>query len=258
MRRSISTQSERLRSALLVVLIHVALGYALVTSLGYRVIPRPADALKLFNLTDQPPPPPPVVPKPRPASAKPRNAEGAAAPPALRNTPTEVVAPKPNILLPPPPPLPAAPIAGRGSAAAAGAAPTPGPGTGSGGVGDGLGSGQSGDGTGGGGGGEGGPARQIAGSISNEDYPRAAFNADQQGLTSFRFTVGVTGRLTDCAITRSSGHRALDEATCRLALERFRFRPATDRRGRPVPVTLEGDQSWELGKLRELPDDGKE
>ena len=39
MRRSISTPSDRLRSALLVVLIHVALGYALISSFGVRIIP---------------------------------------------------------------------------------------------------------------------------------------------------------------------------------------------------------------------------
>lgn len=256
MRRDLTEPKDRLRSAAAVVLIHVALGYALISSLGYTVVPKPADALKLFDLTDEPPPPPPIVP-PRPEHAakpthKPKDAEGAAAPPALRNTPTEIAAPKPPVERPTP--LPAAPIAGQGTAPAAGAAMTPGPGTGRGGIGNGLGSGLSGNGTGGGGaGGLASPPRQIAGDISDDDYPRSALIARSQGTVYFRFTVEPDGRVSDCGIRRSSGSRALDETTCRLARARFRFRPATDTAGRPVAAVLNGEQEWALGPEVELP-----
>lgn len=256
MRGNFTEPKDRLRSATLVVLIHVALGYALISSLGYTVVPKPADALKLFDLADQPPPPPPPVVPPPPERApkpthKPKDAEGAAAPAALRNTPTEVTAPKPPIPLPTP--VPVAPIPGQGTAPAAGASPTPGPGTGRGGVGDGLGSGLSGNGTGGGGdGGVASPPRQIEGDISDHDYPRSALIARAQGTTYFRFTVAPDGRVSECGVTRSSGSRALDEVTCQLARARFRFRPATDRAGQPVAAVLEGEQEWALGPDVEL------
>ena len=260
MYRARSGPGDRLGSAALVVAIHAALGWALVSSFGVRIAPRAEEALKLFTLSDEPPPPPPIVPPPpEPAPVKtdkPRDAEGAAAPPALRDTPTEVAAPKAK--LPLPPPLPAAPVAGQGSAPAAGAAPVPGPGTGRGGTSTGLGSGLSGSGTGGGGAGSlASPPRMIAGSIGDSDYPPAALVVRAQGTTRFAFTVRADGSIADCRITRSSSNRALDEATCRLALRRFRFRPALDPAGRPVAAVENGEQEWQLGPEQELPAEGE-
>ncbi len=255
MKRATIDRRDRLRSAALVGVIHLALGWALVTSLGTKVIPRPDEGLKLFNLADQPPPPPPIVPPPaeptRRETRKPKDPEGAAAPPAKRNTPTEVAAPKNK--LPVQTPIPAAPLPGQGSAPAAGAAPTPGPGTGRDGTGNGLGSGLSGNGTGGGGGGRARPAVQIVGDIGNRDYPRAAVDAQASGVVGFRFTVDPDGAVGSCRITRSSGNRALDATTCRLALDRFRFRPALDAAGRAISVEVPGEQEWTLGPMRELP-----
>ncbi|MCA1654380.1 MAG: energy transducer TonB [Sphingomicrobium sp.] len=256
MKRSLTDRNDRLRSAALVIAIHLALGWALINSLGYKVVPRAADALKLFNLTD--PPPPPAVPPPpeaaKRATHKPKDPEGAAAPPALRNTPTEVAAPKPKLVVPTP--VPAAPVPGQGTAPAAGAAPVPGPGTGRGGTGNGVGSGLSGNGTGGGGGGGlASPARQIDGDINDRDYPTRAIVDHAQGTVTFAFIVGPDGRLTACRITRSSGNRALDDTTCRLALRRFRFRPATDTAGRPVASEVRGEQEWQLGPMQEQPGD---
>ncbi|WP_309612107.1 energy transducer TonB [Sphingomonas sp.] len=252
MRRSITDRKDRVRSAVLVAIIHLALGWALVTSLGYKVIPRADEALKLFNLTDQPPPITPLPEQTRTETRKPKDPEGAAAPPALKNSPTEVVAPKVEPLRPPP--LPAAPVPGLGSAPAAGAAPTPGPGTGRGGVGNGLGSGMSGYGNGGGGnGGRASPPVLLAGNIDERDYPPSALNTHAQGVVLFAFTVAPTGLLSDCRIVRSSGNRALDDTTCRLAMRRLRYRPAVDTAGNPVPAQVRGEQSWELGPEQELP-----
>lgn len=257
MRRNFTDPKDRLRSAALVAIIHVALGWALISSLGYKVIPRADDALKLFNLSDQPPPPAPINPLPEKArseSQKPKDAESAAAPPALKNTPTQIVAPKVTPLRPPP--LPAAPVPGQGTAPAVGAAPTPGPGTGRGGVGNGLGSGLSGNGNGGGGnGGRASPPRQIAGNIDDRDYPSSAIDARAQGTVFFAFTVAPDGSVENCRITRSSGNRALDDTTCRLALRRFRYRPALDTAGNAISTNVRGEQEWELGPEQELPPD---
>ncbi|HMJ92675.1 MAG TPA: energy transducer TonB, partial [Allosphingosinicella sp.] len=159
---------------------------------------------------------------------------------------TEIVAPKPKI--PVPTPLPAAPIAGQGSVEAAGAASVPGPGTGRGGQGIGLGSGTRGTGTGGGGGGGlGTRARYLSGGIRDSDYPRSAIEARKSGTVHLSFTVAPTGRVSACRVTRSSGSRALDETTCRLIMQRFRYRPARDGAGRPVADTIGGEHVWELG-----------
>ena len=241
---------ERTVSAVAVAILHALLGYAFLTSLGFEIDKAVDKGLKLFDVVEPPPPPlsrparPDVEKKAR--RAKPKDPEGAASPANLRNTPTQVVAPEPK--LPVPSPIPAAPVAGQGTAEAAGAANVPGPGTGRGGQGIGLGSGTQGTGTGGGGGG-GRPtrARWISGGIRDSDYPRAAIEARRSGTVYVRFVVAPTGRVSSCTVTRSSGSRALDDTTCRLITQRFRYRPARDGAGKPVADTIRGEHVWELG-----------
>ena len=240
MRQRLHDRRDSARSLLIVALVHGALGWALLAGLGVTSVPAPLqEPLAVIHLRDAAPPPPPVVPMlPEQAPSrtqKPKDPEGAAAPPALRNTPTPVVAPKPVVVLPPLVPLPAAPVAGQGTAPAAGAAPTRGTGTGRGGTGNGLGSGLSGEGTGGGGGGgEAAGPEYLGGSIGWSDLPPEIRAQRPKGRVVFRLRVSRVGRLTDCRIVRSSGTSALDRATCQAALRRLRFGPALDRAGRPL------------------------
>jgi protein TonB len=208
----------------------------------------------MFDVVEPPPPPPPAVPPPpekvkKSTVAKPKDPEGAASPANLRDTPTQIVAPPPEIRLPVPPPVTAAPVAGQGNAESAGAADVPGPGTGRGGQGNGLGSGQYGTGTGGGGGGLGlgSPARWVSGRIRDSDYPDSAFRARAQGIVYLRFIVAPSGRVSDCRVTRTSGNAALDQTTCRLIMRRFFYRPARDVEGRPIASEIRGEHEWELG-----------
>ncbi|RDE06549.1 TonB family protein [Sphingomonas aracearum] len=201
-----------------------------------RVGAAASETLKTFVVAPEPPPP---APEPQPRRATPRK-EGASAPPNLRAKPKEIVAPKPEVV-PPPPPVLAPTIASTGAEARAGAAPVAGPGTGAGGEGEGLGSGGQGNGTGGGGGGT--PWEQVAG-IRDGDWPAEAKGSDATGTVGVRFVIGVNGRLTSCAVTRSSGDAALDRGTCPLLVKRLRFRPERDAAGRPVPATVNGTQEW--------------
>ncbi|HEU0099061.1 MAG TPA: energy transducer TonB [Allosphingosinicella sp.] len=243
---------SRIGSATGVAAIHALLGYLLLTGLGFAV-PIPGQAeLKLIDFLEDPPPPaePAQPEKVRESQkAKPKDPEGAAAPPNLKDTPTQIVAPPPEIRLPIPPPIPAAPVPGQGNAPAAGAAEIPGPGTGRGGQGTGLGSGSQGTGTGGGGGGlgRGARARHISGSIGPDDYPRGAFERRIAGVVYLRFVVQPDGRVRDCIVTRSSGSAELDRTTCRLIERRFRYRPARNAEGRPIPETIRGEHHWEIG-----------
>jgi len=238
MRIEAASRRDRLTAGAGAVLLEAALGYALITGLHVvRGLPAP-DALQVIGIVPTPPPPPPK-PKP-PPKPRTRSPEGAASPPNLKATPTEIVRPPPPpIVFPPPPPIAAAPIAGIGAAPSAGAAPVPGPGTGAGGEGNGTGSGTGGNGTGAGGGaGRGTPPRQIHGRIKDKDYPESAKAAGAQGVVWVRFTVMVDGRAANCRVLRSSGNAAIDETTCRLIQERFRYKPAKDERGRPVQADL--------------------
>ena len=57
-------------------------------------------------------------------------------------------------------------------------------------------------------------------------------------------TVGTDGRASNCRVTKPSGDPRADDTVCRLAIERFRFRPATDSNGEPVAATYGWQQQW--------------
>jgi protein TonB len=232
---------DRLKAGIPVLIIHAGLAFALMYSFVLNLAPRPPEELQLVDVPQSLPPPPVRV---RPEHVRSRRREGAASPPNLEARPTEVVAPPP--VLPQPPPLPAAPVAGPGDKPTAGAAPIPGPGTGAGGAGNGTGSGGSGNGPGGGGDDGGSPPRQIRGRISDHDYPRGAADARIGGTVSVIYAIETDGRATHCAITHSSGNAELDETTCRLIEERFRFEPSRDRSGRPVRSRMVQDHEWDV------------
>jgi len=236
-----SRNCERAASAGLAAAFHALLLYAFAVGLGFQPVPLADDALKTFNVSAEPPPPPIVE---TPASPRAKDPEGAAAPPNLKARPTPVVAPRPKILLDPPPTVAAAPMPGPGAAPTAGASDRIGPGTGAGGEGSGTGSGRSGSGAGGGGGGT--PARLRGGRIVDADYPRAAHDARAEGIVVARLSVGADGRVRGCAVIGSSGNSDLDETTCRLIRQRFRYEPARDAQGRPIAAITGWKQSWWL------------
>ncbi|WP_332810510.1 energy transducer TonB, partial [Sphingomonas sp.] len=106
----------------------------------------------------------------------------------------------------------------------------------------------SGQGAGGEGAGAGGAvhAQRRSGSLRDRDYPPAARREGAEGIVHVRFTVDTDGRAGGCTVTRSSGHAALDTTTCRLIEERFRYLPARDAEGRPVPETISLFYQWGL------------
>jgi protein TonB len=234
-------RNDRIKAIAGALLLEGALAYALVMGLGIRPPSIVSNELKLVGLLpERPPPPKKIEPPPKRTPQK----EGAASPPNLKAKPTEIVRPPPPLPIPVPPPVAAAPIAGPGSAPSAGAADIRGPGTGSGGLGNGTGSGNGGNGGGSGGEGDGSRPRWVKGEIKNKDYPRAAGEAGVGGTVAVRYTVETNGHATNCIITRSSGHADLDETTCRLIEKRFRYRPATDRNGRPVRSAIVERHTW--------------
>ena len=227
--RSTARPRERAIALAAVVVVQLAFGWALLR--GFHVdVSRSRDVVqRLIDVTHAKPPPPPVEPLRRPTK-QPQSAPRAApdklggspgpqpahAPPSV----TPVVAVKPN----------AAPSGG---------------GTGTGpALGTGAGGGRGGNGYGAGTGG-GTDIELISGDITPRDYPRHLANAGIGGTVRMRFRVGVNGRATGCTVTRSSGVPELDALTCRLIEQRFVYRPATDRYGRPVADDVEIDWTWD-------------
>ncbi len=207
----------------------VLLAHGLVLALLMRggVVPAPpaAERLILFEVLAPPPAPPPPAPPPAPEPA------AKAAPPA------RVARPRPPPPEPGPAPVPRAP---EGPDVSAGGAPADGPGTGLAGAGAGTGSGA------GAGAGAGGRARWQSGAITPRDYPRGLSRAGLGGSVTVALEIGADGRVTGCRVTASSGLPDLDATTCRLIRERFRYRPATDAAGNPVPGRAAWRQDWWL------------
>jgi protein TonB len=112
----------------------------------------------------------------------------------------------------------------------------------------------TGSGSGRGGGGTGGVAVtrpvKIAGDIDDaRDYPAPPGGRQVRNghSVTIAMIVGVDGRASDCRVISPSPDPAADRLTCELAVARFRFRPATDASGHPVPATYGWRQSWFTG-----------
>ena len=186
-------------------------------------------ATSLVTVTITAPPDPQPEPSATPDS-------GAAGEEGRKATPREVKAPEA--------PLPRsspAPRASSTGAANSSGARDEGTGTGAGGAGEGTGSGAAGSGQGGGAR----PLELVSGSISNaRDYPRSGREARKGHDVVIELTVGTNGRVTACRVTDPSPDPEADAITCRLATERFVFRPRLNANGEPVVGIYRWRQRW--------------
>ena len=223
---------ERLWALAAVALVQLVLGFALV--IGLRVPVKRAGDLVQQLIEIGLPPPPPIVrtppPKPTPRAEQHAAAAPKAAPAPLGGSPGPVPAHAQPSVTPAIAIRPTLPVSGGGTGNG------PAIGSGSGGGTGGAGFGDDDDG--------GTDLVQIAGEIRPSDYPRNLREAGIGGRVGILFTVGVNGRVTRCTVTRGSGVPELDALTCRLIQERFRYRPSTDRYGRPIPDEVEGEHVW--------------
>lgn len=82
--------------------------------------------------------------------------------------------------------------------------------------------------------------------ITTEDYPATALRANEAGITVTRFDISEAGRIENCSASQSSGSTALDAAACAALVERGRFTPAKDNRGRPVRSSMTRRVRWAI------------
>ena len=92
------------------------------------------------------------------------------------------------------------------------------------------------------------PANNPGGWVTTQDYPSQALREEHQGTTRFELTIGREGRAIDCRILESSGHNALDEATCNNVMRRALFNPARDAAGNPKFGTYSNQVRWQIPK----------
>lgn len=193
-----------------VALLHVILGYAIVTGFAISVVKKIMDPLEAVNVKeeapppDEPPPPPPQEIEIPPYVPPPEVSIQSDAPTNSITVQSNVARPDPPVVAPPAPPAPVA------------LAP-PSPAT----------------------------ARGRGNAFSDDDYPSASRAAEEEGVARVTYVVGVDGRVSQCEVVQSSGFKRLDDATCAIILRRYRFNPAT-RDGQPVPERKTQPVRWRL------------
>jgi len=193
---------NKIIAIIIVALIHLALGYALVTGLAYSAFKKAVERVTTVDIEEpepeeEPPPPPPDEVQPPPIVAPPPPINLSTTPPVVE---TVITPPPPAPVIPvarpvAPPPPPPAPSKARGA--------TP----------DGL-------------------ARWSA--RIQEQYPPRAVRDEIEGRVGVRVTVGSNGRVADCSVSSSSGSSILDEAACSGMRNYARFNPALDAAGNPT------------------------
>lgn len=196
-------------SIIIVALIHVLIGYLLISGLAISAVKEIAERVTTIDIEEPPPPeepdePPPEQPQetaPPPPVAPPPPISIAPAPPPIRTQPTIPPPAPPALTIPPPAPV-AAPAPPPPPPSQARGATTRG-------------------------------ERRWAARIQ-ENYPSRALREEIEGTVGVRVTVTANGRATGCSVTASSGSSILDDAACK-GMERYaRFNPALDDAGNPT------------------------
>ena len=211
--------ANRMIAIVVVALVHVLVGYALITGLAYEAVSKAIERVTTVDIEDPPPPeeppeePPPPEPDtaPPPPVAPPPPINIAPAPPPIRTQPT-IPPPAPPVLRVPPPAPPAPPPPPPPRFPPKGAEPRNNPGT----------------------------------WVTNSDYRSSWISREYSGTASFTLRVGANGRVDSCTITGGSAPSELKEATCSLIQRRARFRPATDGNGNEVAGTYSSQVRWQI------------
>ena len=193
---------NRLTALIVVAILHIIVGYALVTGLAYSAFQKVKERVETFDVKEEkppeePPPPPPDQPLPPPPIV---------APPPMVNI--SRIAPQMETVQTPPPPAPvfttaapAPPPPPPAASQARGARPK----------------------------GQGSWAARI-----QDNYPSAALRKEIEGTVGVRVTVGPDGRVSSCSVSGSSGSGDLDSAACDGMTRYARFEPALDAGGSPT------------------------
>lgn len=77
-------------------------------------------------------------------------------------------------------------------------------------------------------------------------YPAEAKQKRQQGVVGFHVELEPDGKLRSCSVTRSSGFKSLDYATCSMLVEHGSFGVTRDDSGRKVMTVGDGIVTWVL------------
>ena len=207
---------NKVTAFVIVALIHVVVGYALVTGLAYEGLRQVVKKVTTVDIKkeepkkEEPPPPPKQQQAPPPIVAPPPKINVSVAPPPVTTVVTPPpVAPVVPVLAPPAPVAPPPPRFQPKSAQ---------------------------------------PKGNPGNWATTNDYPSQALREEREGVTRFRVTVGPDGRVQSCSVTGSSGSPDLDATACAKITARARFSPATDGEGQPTTGSYSNAVRWVIPK----------
>jgi len=199
-----------------VVGVHLAVGYALLTGLGYTVIPRIPDPTTVITVPKEPPPPPQ---KPVERTVKPTSNTVQQPQPHEETFKADPTIIKPVFDL-----GPAGLPDGGGSTEVAPPQQPPKPSLAR----------------------EALPGKGRLGWITTDDYPPGLIRQNVQGLVVISVVIGTDGAVRSCLVTQSSGNKLLDDTTCRLYTKRAHFSPALDADGNPTIAQRTDRYRWQI------------
>jgi periplasmic protein TonB len=90
------------------------------------------------------------------------------------------------------------------------------------------------------------PRGKPASWVTDADYRPRWIRENLTGSARFSLSIDANGRVTNCTITRSTGHAELDAATCQLVTKRARFDAARDGNGKPVAGSYSNSVNWNI------------
>ncbi|MGF7153832.1 TonB family protein [Novosphingobium gossypii] len=203
--------TNKVVALVIVALIHVFVGYALVTGLAYEAAKKVISKVTTVDIKEEkpkeeePPPPPPEQPDtpPPPIVAPPPPINIAPAPPPVQTVITPPPAP-PVVITTAAPPAPPAPPPPPGPSKARGVRAKN----------------------------QGSWAARI-----QSNYPTRAAREEREGRVGVRVTIGADGKVSACSVSSSSGSPDLDEAACDGMTRYARYDPALDDAGNPISAT---------------------
>jgi TonB family protein len=76
------------------------------------------------------------------------------------------------------------------------------------------------------------------------DYPQSALRNGEGGYVGFALLIGPDGRPDRCTVTAPVPSGELNSLTCRLAMRRAHFKPASNADGQAVYAVYRGVSSW--------------
>jgi protein TonB len=77
-------------------------------------------------------------------------------------------------------------------------------------------------------------------------YPRESLARGEQGTVVYHVVIDARGHPTECEVTASSGFARLDEATCRMLMDRALFTPSDNGHGGHVRSSYDGKVVWRI------------